>query len=89
MLTVHLTIALLSIIAVTFAVISPSTKTIKGSQWLVVLTVVSGTYLVIKSHSPMLASCLTGLAYIGASLVVLAFAKNRLAKQDVQTLDDD
>ena len=87
MLLLHLSIALSSIIAMSAALITPRRSLLKVSYSLVLLTIVSGTILVVKTHSPMLQSCTAGLAYIGASLVAIIAAQHRLANNHQEDKD--
>lgn len=64
-LALHITIALVSIAWTGYVFVSPSMRKLYGSYALVAGTLASGTYLVIAMSSPLLKSCLTGLAYLG------------------------
>lgn len=68
-LLIHIIIALSSIVLTTIYGIAPSKTKARISYGLVGLTLVTGTYLVVRTHSPLLSSCMTGLAYL-----VVAFA---------------
>ena len=84
-----MTIALLGIISSSAAVISPSQSAIRRSYALLILTIASGTYLVVDTHSPMLPSCVSGLLYTGTSLIAISFAQNKLAKNPSQKDEDN
>jgi hypothetical protein len=83
----HIIIALTSVVASTYAFISPSKTKIRASYGLVILTIASGTYLVISTHAGMLSSCITGLIYVGVVSLNLGVARHRLAEQKVRVDD--
>lgn len=80
LLVLHILVALGGLAASTFAVLGPSQNKINTSFGLVAATLASGTLLVITTHSPLLNSCITGLAYTGVTLSLIISAKHRLAK---------
>jgi hypothetical protein len=80
----HVLIALTSIGFSTYAFFSPSYSKLKASYALVGLTLASGTYLVISTHSNMLQACMTGLFYLTIVSAGLAGARYKLAKQPAQ-----
>lgn len=75
----HITIALASISIAAFGLVRPSDKTLRQSYAAIGATLVSGTALVIASHSNILQSCMTGLAYVVGMTVMTAIAQYRLA----------
>lgn len=83
-LALHIVIALLSIIWTGYVFLSPSRKKLQGSYGLVAATLVSGTYLVVSLNSPLLKSCLTGLAYLGivfAGIIATQYKLERAAEK--------
>jgi hypothetical protein len=76
----HVFIALLSLGYTGFLFARPSKNRIRMAYGLAVATIVSGTYLVISTHQPMLASCEAGLVYLLAVIPAIAFASRKLAK---------
>jgi hypothetical protein len=81
-LILHIAVALLSMVASGLAYFKPSHKKLHTSYSLVAATLVSGTYLVISSHSPLLESCLTGLLYLGIVFSGIIAAHYKLASQE-------
>jgi hypothetical protein len=82
LLLTHIISALLSIAFSTFAFFAPTKDRIRGSYRLVVLTLLSGTIIIIKEHVSLLSVCLSGLLYIGYTVSGLIIASKRLAKQE-------
>jgi hypothetical protein len=78
-LLLHVTIALSSVLLTTYIFITPSKTTLRWSYSLVVMTLASGTYLVVSTGTHILQACLMGLLYCGISLLGLASAHRRLA----------
>lgn len=81
LLPIHITIALLSLIYTAFVYFSPSRAKIRGSYVLALLTVASGTWLIIDHPAHMMQACVTGLAYLGAMLFGIVMARQKLAKE--------
>jgi hypothetical protein len=82
LLTLHIIIALASLIASGLAVISPSKVKLRASYELITLTLVSGTYLVLHTHVALTSACLTGLAYLViVSAGVVSARRRRLASE--------
>ncbi len=75
----HVLIAFLGIIASSLSLASPSKPKIHISYILVGLTLSSGTYLVISTHSALLSSCLTGIGYLAFTSLELVLSHRRLA----------
>ncbi len=75
----HIIIALLSIIAATWSLVSPSQFKIRSSIGLVISTIASGTILVVNSHSPLKQACTTGLIYLAGVSVIIFAASRKLA----------
>jgi hypothetical protein len=81
LLILHVSAALAGIGMSTYSFISPSLARIRFSFGLVLLTVASGTVIIIKNHLSILSVCLSGLLYIGFTISGLVAASHRLAKQ--------
>ena len=78
-LLIHISIALLSVIAATGALVRPTKQRLQTSAVMVALTLASGTYLVWSTHSPILQSCISGLLYTSIITTMLAVAQRRLS----------
>ncbi len=76
----HVLIALSSIAFTTYLYFRPSKHKFYASYGLIAATLASGSYLVISTHSPMLSSCMTGLAYLLIVTAELVAAHYRAAK---------
>ncbi|HSX00298.1 MAG TPA: hypothetical protein VLH38_04645 [Patescibacteria group bacterium] len=63
---------------------SPSRSKLRMSYGLLAGTVGTGTYLVVSSHAPIVQSCVTGLTFVGASLIGVVLAKRKLAKAEIK-----
>ena len=86
MLFIHLAVALTSIIVTGSAVARPSRVRLRFSYLMVVLTIISGTFLVGATHSPMLSACISGLVFIGVSLIAIVIAQRRLVGNEEDRL---
>lgn len=75
----HVVIALLSMLVTGLLYLRPSSSKLISSYVLVASTLVSGTYLVISTHSPMVSSCITGVIYLTAVSLVIALSRHKLA----------
>lgn len=87
-LPIHIIIALSSVAYTTYLLFSPSKLKFYVSYGLVGLTLLSGTILVIITHSPLLSACETGLLYSGIVLSGILAAHRRLAYSEAQPKDD-
>lgn len=85
LLVVHIVAALAGIGMSTYSYLSPSLYKIKSSYGLVLLTIASGTVIIIKNHVSILSVCLSGLLYIGFTVSGLVAAQHKLAKQSQKT----
>ena len=79
----HVLIALSSIAMTTVFAASPSKWKLRCSAALIALTLGSGTYLVLSTHSPLLSSCLAGLAYLAVALAGVVVGAYRLSRKTV------
>jgi hypothetical protein len=82
LLVIHVLAALSGIGLSTYSFLSPSLSKIRLSYGLVMLTLASGTVIIIKNHLSILSVCLSGLLYIGFTVSGLVAASHRLAKQE-------
>lgn len=81
MLLLHISIALSSMVFTTVLYISPSNIKLRTSYSLVALTLVTGTYLVVSTGTPLLKACITGLGYLAIVALGIALARRKLATQ--------
>jgi hypothetical protein len=88
LLVLHIIAALGGIIMTTFSFLSPSLPRIRFSYGLVMLTVLSGTVIIIRDHLSILSVCLSGLLYIGFTVSGLIAAGHRLAHQTEKSSSD-
>lgn len=78
----HVLIALGSIAHSAYVFFKPSKQQVQLSYGLVAATLISGTYLVVSMHSPILSSCITGLVYLAVALSGILAAHRKLAAQE-------
>lgn len=79
---IHVLIAITSILHSGYVYMRPSKRRINASYGLVAATLISGTYLVVSTGSPILSSCVTGLVYLGFALFGIIAARYKLAAQE-------
>jgi hypothetical protein len=77
----HIVIALSSMVYTTYLYFSPARSKFPVAFSLVALTIVSGTVLVISTHSAILQSCVTGLIYLAVVSSGIGAAYYRLTSQ--------
>lgn len=75
---IHLCAALASLGWATYSYITPSATKLKIAYGLVGLTLGSGTYLVVSTHSKILSACLSGLLYLAVTFGFLTAAQKKL-----------
>lgn len=80
-LILHVAIALAGLTAATYGLVVPSQTKLRATYGLTATTFASGTYLAVRLHSPILQSCVSGLAYLGFILAATLAARHRLARQ--------
>jgi hypothetical protein len=80
----HVTIALSSMGYATYMLFSPSTSKFYVSYGLVALTLISGTYLIISTHSRLLPACISGLVYLGIMFVGIVAAHIRFKRVEAK-----
>lgn len=76
---VHVIIALASLAASSYSAAKPSRQLLRLSYGLVIMTLASGTILVLADRSVMVQACASGLLFSAASLGLAAIARRRLA----------
>ena len=76
---IHVVIALLSVASATYAFFAPSKPSLHLSYILIISTLLSGTYLIVSSHAPLLSSCVSGLVYITVVSLGIIPARKKLA----------
>ena len=74
----HVVIASLGIALSTSVALRPSRVRLRLSYISIALTLASGSYLVIITHSPLLGSCISGLAYLAVTSVGVYIGRRRL-----------
>jgi hypothetical protein len=77
-LIVHITIALLGIIAASLSLLQPSRSKLRATYALVAATIVSGVYLVAAHNTPLVHACLSGVSYVGLTTGVTYLAQKKL-----------
>ncbi|HSX44083.1 MAG TPA: hypothetical protein VLE69_02185 [Candidatus Saccharimonadales bacterium] len=81
LLITHLFIAFSSLVFTTYLYFSPSKAKFNVAYGLVGGTIVSGTALVITTHSPLLSSCVTGLVYLGIATFGIVASQRKFASE--------
>jgi hypothetical protein len=84
LLLIHILSALGGIGLTTYSYMAPSVMKIRYSYGLVLVTIVSGTIIIVKNHLSILSICLSGLLYVGFTVSGLVAASRRLAGQENQ-----
>jgi hypothetical protein len=84
MLLLHVLTALTSVGFTIYLYVSPSRARLRVSYGLLAGVIGTGTLLIVRSHAPMLQSCMTGMAFVGISLVGIVLATRKLAKAETQ-----
>jgi hypothetical protein len=77
-LILHIVIALSSIAYATLTYFTQSKNKLRASWSLVILTIASGTWLVVSTHSALLQSCVTGLIYLAVVSAGIIAAQQKL-----------
>ncbi|MFO0781341.1 MAG: hypothetical protein U0524_00410 [Candidatus Saccharimonadales bacterium] len=76
----HVLIALSSIAMTTAAYIAPTQHKLRTNYVLIAATLISGTYLVVSTHSGLISACTTGLIYLSVVSFGTALARHKLLK---------
>ncbi len=77
---IHVIVAISSVLFSSYLFFKPSSKNFKISYGLIGLTLVSGTYLVVSTHSALLPACEAGLTYLIIVSVLIFVAQRRWLK---------
>lgn len=75
---IHVTIALSSVVASAVVLFKPTSRNFHITYTLVALTLGTGTFLVIETHSSLTHSCIAGLVYLFVVLAGIIPAHYRL-----------
>jgi multisubunit Na+/H+ antiporter MnhE subunit len=84
---IHILVALSSVAFTTYLFFSPTQKKFYVSYGLIAATLISGTILVLGTHSNILRTCLTGLFYLGAVSFGIMLAHQKYAKDLLHNKD--
>lgn len=79
-LSVHIVIAVFSIIVTTFAYIRPSSVMLRASYALAGATLATGTILVVLAPAHMMQACLSGVAYLAVVSIGIITARSRFSR---------
>ncbi|MFI5271001.1 MAG: hypothetical protein ACHQT9_03075 [Candidatus Saccharimonadales bacterium] len=80
LLTLHIMVAVISIISSLFLVISPSKARLKFNYGIILLTLVSGTTLVLIKHLAIVSACESGILYLSVVFSATFLAQKKLAR---------
>jgi hypothetical protein len=80
--TIHITVALLSLAATFYAFRAPSITAIRVSSGSVGLTLLSGVILVVGNGQHMLRACAMGLVFVAVSALGIIAANRKLAAEN-------
>jgi hypothetical protein len=78
----HVLIALSSIVYAAYLLIWPSKNKLIAASSLVGLTIVSGTVLVITTHTPLMSVCTIGLVYLGGMSMALIISYYKMVRRE-------
>jgi hypothetical protein len=81
----HVVIALTSIALATYAYVSPAISTLRASYGFVIMTLLSGCYLVYTAPGHMIQACMSGVVYLSVVTMITAIARRRLLVMNQQT----
>lgn len=81
MLIAHVIIAISGIIISTLLYLKPSDKKYTLSMTALVLTLLSGSSLVVTMQASLVRACLSGLAYVSFVSVLIYLGSRKLAKE--------
>ena len=76
----HVLIAITSLLYTGYLFFLPSQIKLRISYGLVILTLMSGIYLVMSTHAPLLSACTIGLLYLSVVLGGVLAAHKRLER---------
>lgn len=78
MLILHVLIAFLGLVGSILALFKPVKSLFIINYGLIAATLLSGTYLVVVTHSNILHACISGLLYLAVTNILLIFASRRI-----------
>jgi hypothetical protein len=81
----HVFIALTSTTLATYSYVRPTTSTLHASYSLVVMTLLSGFYLVYTTPGHMIQACMSGAAYLSIVTMITVLARRKLSIHMQQT----
>jgi len=76
----HIVIAIASLTYTAVLFAAPTKASFGVNYGLIAMTIVSGTYLIAATHTPMTETCVTGVAYLVIVTLGTVLARVRLAK---------
>lgn len=79
MLTLHIIVALGSILVASAAYLRPSIQKLKAAYFLTSIMLGSGTYLLIRNTSHLFEACIVGLIFLSVVTFEIVSAKRKLA----------
>lgn len=77
---IHVIVAISSVLFSSYLFFRPSKRNFNISYILIGLTLISGTYLVLVTHSALLPACEAGLSYLVIVSVLIFIAQRRWTK---------
>ncbi len=77
-LAAHIVIAIASLILALYTLFAPTHSKLTVSYALIVLTVISGFYMMAITPSHMMQACVSGLVYLSVVFVLIASARRKL-----------
>lgn len=80
MIILHILVAVLGLIGSFIALFKPAKSLFITNYVLIAATLLSGTYLVLETHSNILHACISGLVYLAITNALLFIAVRRVSK---------
>ena len=80
-LLLHVAIALSSLAVTALAFVSPKQSLLNASYVLVVLTILTGTYIAVESPAHMVQACMSGLVYTAVVMGGIGAARRKLIRE--------
>lgn len=77
-LLVHIIIAISSVLYTTLLAVRPTERKFASNYALIIATLLSGSYLVLRTHANMQHACISGIVYLGIVLTGTLLAHKRL-----------
>ena len=82
LLFIHVFVALVGLGASTYSYLQPTRNKLMTSATLLAGTLLSGSLLVMLSHSSIISACLSGVIYSGICLVAMGLGWKKMAIQN-------